>query len=425
MLAPIEKTVETTVTSSRLLPVLGLLMVSAFATPAHGDRPRDSKLLRTLTGRNEAIRMRAIAGIGGDGASQKAALDDMVSAVQRHAEETDDDELARPSTVRLIYLIGAVDDPRSEAALIELLDARHLGIAMVSADVLGKNKFYGAIEPLKKQISRADYSERYGFRFNLIRALAQMEHPDAVEYLSKLRRSLDGQLAYQLDKQLAEVNVSHFHGDQERFERWKEGGDKPAGIFQAAAFQPESLQRVMLGRDNKYYGIDIHAKRLMFVIDNSGSMKDYWGGVSRLERAKGELIHAIDDLPEDAKFAIVFFHTSVHRWRSELVEASDENKREAIQFVKRLGYGVKTNTYGALMTALTFDDDLEAVFLLTDGKPTVGGLTAPKAIVNDVLHRNRFRHLNFNTIGIGVQGPTEAFLRTLAEETGGEFRTAP
>jgi hypothetical protein len=33
--------------------------------------------------------------------------------------------------------------------------------------------------------------------------------------------------------------------------------------------------------------------------------------------------------------------------------------------------------------------------------------------------------LNFNTIGIGVQGPTESFLRTLAEQTGGEFRAAP
>lgn len=163
----------------------------------------------------------------------------------------------------------------------------------------------------------------------------------------------------------------------------------------------------------------------MFIIDNSGSMRDYWGGATRLERAKAELIHAIEDLPADAKFSIVSFHTTVNPWRNELLEASEENKREAIQFVRRLGYGVKTNTYGALRQSLEFDDELEAVFLLTDGKPTVGKIIPTRGIVSDIMHRNRFRHLNFNTIGIGVQGPTEDFLRTLAELTGGEFRTAP
>lgn len=402
----------------------GLLLAVIVPPQANSERPRESTLLRTLVGRNETIRMRTISRIGSDGASQRAALDDMIAAVRRHAEETGEDDLVRPSTVSLIYLIGGVDDPRAERLLIELLDSPHLGLAMVSADVLGKYKFYGAIEDLKKQVDRPDFKASYGFRFNVVRALAQMEHPDAVEFLSQLRPSLDGQLAYQLDELLDEVTIGHFHGDQERFDKWKaaEGREK---IFQPAAFQPESLNRVQLGRANQYYGIDIHAQRMMFIIDNSGSMRDYWGGATRLERAKAELIHAIEDLPADAKFSIVSFHTTVNPWRNELLEASEENKREAIQFVRRLGYGVKTNTYGALRQSLEFDDELEAVFLLTDGKPTVGKIIPTRGIVSDIMHRNRFRHLNFNTIGIGVQGPTEDFLRTLAELTGGEFRTAP
>ena len=129
-------------------------------------------------------------------------------------------------------------------------------------------------------------------------------------------------------------------------------------------------------------------------------------------------------MPEDAEFAIVFYHTTVKEWRNELVMATEENKREAIQFIRRLGYGNKTNTHGALRKSLDFDDDLEAVFLLTDGKPTAGDIIAPNGIVKDVLHRNRFRHLNFNTIGVGVQGLTRSFLRRLAEETNGEFRDA-
>ena len=111
-------------------------------------------------------------------------------------------------------------------------------------------------------------------------------------------------------------------------------------------------------------------------------------------------------------------------WREDLVYASEENKLEAIQFVRRLGYGDRTNTYGALRRSLEFDDDLEAVFLLTDGRPTAGNIVAPSGIVNDILHRNRFRHLNFNTIGIAVEGPTESFLKRLAEESNGEYRKA-
>ena len=47
-----------------------------------------------------------------------------------------------------------------------------------------------------------EFSESYGFRFNLVRALAQMEHPDAVEFLTELQQQLDGQLHYQLQSAL-------------------------------------------------------------------------------------------------------------------------------------------------------------------------------------------------------------------------------
>ena len=79
---------------------------------------------------------------------------------------------------------------------------------MVSADSLGKNKFYGAIDYLKKQIDRPEYDEMYGFRFNLVRSFAQMEHPDAVDFLCQLRRTLDGQLRFQIENVLKDVTVA-------------------------------------------------------------------------------------------------------------------------------------------------------------------------------------------------------------------------
>ena len=151
----------------------------------------------------------------------------------------------------------------------------------------------------------------YGFRFNLVRSFAQMEHPDAVDFLCELRRTLDGQLRFQIENVLKDVTVAHFQGDDQRFAQF-EKQERGEQIFKPAAFEPASLNRMKLERQ-QYYGIDIHARRLMFIIDRSGSMKDYWGGMSRLERAKGELIRAITELPEDSEFAIIFYDTAVKR----------------------------------------------------------------------------------------------------------------
>ena len=121
-------------------------------------------------------------------------------------------------------------------------------------------------------------------------------------------------------------------------------------------------------------------------------------------------------------FSILFFSDGVRPWRNELVQADHENKLAAKAFVRRLKCGNKTNTYGALNSSLNFDEQLEAIFLLTDGEPTTGTIVRRDAIVNAITKQNRWHYLTINTIGISVEGSTESFLRALAKGTGGEFR---
>jgi len=285
---------------------------------------------------------------------------------------------------------------------------------------------------LKQQASRPEYQASYGYRFNLLRAFTRMHHPDAIDFLTAVHPTLNGQLKHLIGTALESVTVSDFMGDEERFSEWKareneeetkdeNGQDKI--VFKTAGYESESLNRIKFAKP-QYYGIDIHAQRMMFIIDHSSSMEDYWAGMSRLARAKLELIKVIRELPEETEFAIMFFETSVRVWRKELLIASEENKLEAIAFIRRLGFGDRTNTYGALRQSLNFDQDLEAVFLLTDGQPTIGETVLPEKILMDILGRNRFRHLNFNTIGIAVNPNTEAFLKQLATGSGGEYRRA-
>ena len=392
---------------------------------ASGDAANpESRLARMLSGTNEVVRLKTIASLRAEPDRCAAASADLISAVKSEASDTKVDDAIRPSTVQLIDLLGTLHSPAVEQSLVQLLDAAHPGIAMVAANTLGENQFTGAIAALKRQVDRPEFPLSYGFRFNLIRSFALMKHPDAIEYITSLRPKVDGQLSFEIEKLLATVKEFDFQDDPQRFEAWQKARESKKIRLVAGGSESEARERMTLGQSQQYYGIEIEAKRMMFIIDNSGSMSEIEAGMTRLHRAKYELVRAIGLLPNDAEFAIVFYATDVHPWKNKLVTATDENKREAIVFIERLGYGKMTNTYGALRQAIDFDSNLEAVFLLTDGRPTTGDVVLPQGIVDDIMHRNRFRHLNFNTIGIALDGATDQFLKTIAELSGGEFRKA-
>jgi len=391
--------------------------------PGPTVRLANAKIVKVLSGNDPLRRMQAIASLQNDPESTEALLEPLINLAKTQASQTAANQMASPVMFDLLHLIGSVDRPESGQLLVELLDSPHLGIAMVAADAIGKNQIHTAIEPLKKQVDRPEFETSYGFRFNLLRALAQMEHRDALLFIDELRSQLDGQLRYEIEKLLAKVDIEQFQNDEEAFLSWKVGRE-PKIVLASGVSESDYDERMQLGPSPQYYGMEIHSKRMMFILDHSGSMLDSEYGMSRLVRAKRELIRVIEQLPADAEFAIMFYSTSVNLWRTQLVSATSANKRDAIAFVNRLTAGTHTNTHGALRRSLEFDDALEAVYLLTDGRPTCGEIVQPQGIITDVVHRNRFRHLNFNTIGIAVDGQTELFLRALAEHGAGEFRKA-
>ena len=385
---------------------------------ASAERPRQSRLARILVGRNEVNRQQQIAALSGNVAKQIKALDDLVYALNYHAKVLAEGKEIPPSFSVLVDVVAQINRPQAQDAVIKLLDCPRVDVSIIAADVLGKHKIYEAIEALKRQVERSEFESLYGYRFNLVRALVRMEHPDAIEFLGKLAKRLDGQLRHELSEQLKKIDVDDFRGDEERFAAWNQA--RTPMLVKSASYT-ESYDRINLER-NQYYGIDIHAKRLLFILDQSGSMNEQVASGTRLTRAKYELAYAIDGLPGDAEFGILFFDEVVRPWREELVVASDENKKAACQFIRRAEAGNRTNTYGALRRAMEFDDQLETIFLLTDGKPTTGHIVSQGAIIDDILRRNRTRHLTINTIGIAVEGVTESFLRNLSKHSNGEFR---
>ena len=415
----------------RLFACLVLFLPLHHSAFAETSAKNGSRLVRMLTGRSDAVREGALTRLRNSERLLASSHDELILATRTLVTEAEEGSVS-PCLVQMIDLIGQVDRPESEAVLTEWLGHANTSISMLCSESLGRHKFHGAIDAIYGQRERPDYDSYYGFRFNLVKSLALMEHPAAIEYIAALEGTLDGQLSYEISRLLAKVTREDFAGDDQRFQAFLKRSEQPEGFFRAAKFSLDRAKeyrkaepkKLNLAPPRQYYGIDIRAQRVMFIIDQSGSMREPTSSGTRLARAQQELIRAIRELPADTEFAIAAFNTRIRVWRKGLAPATDEQKMAAIQYVQRLEHTGDTNTYGALRTALTFDDSLEAVFLLTDGRPTAGPITRHDEIARDILHRNRWRHLNINTIGISVGGRTESFLRGLAENSGGEFRAA-
>ena len=89
----------------------------------------------------------------------------------------------------------------------------------------------------------------------------------------------------------------------------------------------------------------------------------------------------------------------------------------------------KTNTYGALMSALhvtgpktadkDYEVDVDTVFFLSDGRPTVGDFGDPDDILRELKNVNELRKVVIHTIAIGEF--QKDFMRRIADQNGGVF----
>jgi Mg-chelatase subunit ChlD len=257
-----------------------------------------------------------------------------------------------------------------------------------------------------------------------------------------------------------------------------------------------------------FFGTEIKSNRLVFVIDVSGSMQaadpaapqrgptggprrgpQTGGGPDnggadpdnkppvspsrvRIERAKFQLIHAIDALPANARFTIMaysggaapgpgaggvgpddplppnfggFEWLKIWKGKAQLQSASDGNKADAKKWVEALQANGTTFTYNAILHAFTVRD-ADAIVVLSDGAPTEvdrenGGELTTDKILEKVRAKNRFRRLRIDTFGFGAGAPgggvapggltlpgprggpmgLGAFMQNLARQNGGEY----
>src|SRR5262249_9925492 len=149
----------------------------------------------------------------------------------------------------------------------------------------------------------------------------------------------------------------------------------------------ERISRLHLAADNRFAGIHLTGRRVIFLIDISGSMlyvdektkaPDKWGGVIETT-AK-----IMKSLPDLEKFQVILFNENARFLFGSRVEWLDIDSNNSTQMIERVRRALEatevdgnTNMYAAFEKAFQFRErnmGLDTIYLLSDGLPNQGPL---------------------------------------------------
>lgn len=199
-----------------------------------------------------------------------------------------------------------------------------------------------------------------------------------------------------------------------------------------------STTKVREDEASQFFKEQIIAKRIMFVIDVSGSMEqedppiEGQGGGKRIERVKQELVRTIQGLKKDVSFNVIAYSSVVKSWQrlgkgQNLHQATPGNKASAVKWVESLKADGLTHTDEAIEKCFELLE-VNTIVLLSDGAP----FKEPPAqisgteIIDKVKGLNRLRGVKIYTFCFEVFKSMNAqelldFMEQLAVQNGGNM----
>ncbi|XP_008572457.1 PREDICTED: von Willebrand factor A domain-containing protein 3A, partial [Galeopterus variegatus] len=174
------------------------------------------------------------------------------------------------------------------------------------------------------------------------------------------------------------------------------------------------IQRLqwLLSGSRQLFGA-ILERKVCILLDTSGSVGPY------LQQVKMGLVLLIwEQLRKHCdSFNLLSFADGLQPWQDTLVETTDEACHEAMRWVTHLQAQGSTSVLQALLKAFSFQD-LEGLYLLTDGKPD----TSCSLVLNEVRRLKEKRDMKIHTVSLNHSDRAAAeFLRKLASFTGGRY----
>lgn len=164
----------------------------------------------------------------------------------------------------------------------------------------------------------------------------------------------------------------------------------------------------------KFFGAEIAGRRIVFVLDNSGSMQ---GG--RLETVIAELLNCLDRLRDDQEFYILFHSDAVYPMLypdpiDRYLRPTDANKRMVAAWLDTVELCLGDSVEDAINAAAMIEPD--TVFLLSDGR--IQGDNKFRVLMN-----GNSRNFPIHTFAVGMNGSVAGRknLQMIADANGGDF----
>jgi HEAT repeat protein len=286
--------------------------------------------------------------------------------------------------VRLLDAVVLSEDPAGAGLLVERLEHPVWQVRLVAVQGLGEIRVKPAVAAL---IGRLAAEPRVRIRRAIVRTLFRITGQSLPDRADLWRRW------------------------------WRNEGvafTVPAAVPRARKARP--------GGSTTYYGLPVDSNRVIFVIDQSGSMaiRSEEGKPSDWEKAVKETLNVVDGLRAKARLNLVLFETNVRAWRKTLVELKTRERIALRKYLSRQKPRGGTNLYDALKKAL-LSQGVDSIFLLSDGLPETGAYTKPEDILREIGKLNRSRRIAIHVVAIGFD---TKFLEQLAEQNGGRYVAA-
>jgi HEAT repeat protein len=303
-------------------------------------------------------------------------------------------------------------------------------------------------------------------RASAVAALGVVRRRESIEPLLERMALEEGRLVADIGGALESITGRGFG---QRLESWQQFWSTFADRFEIPTdeqlaklreAQAKSREKYSPPGSVSYHGIETPSRRILFVIDVSGSMESEvvekerfaageYPSMLRIDIVKTELMRTIEKLEPYVEFNVVAFATDVSTWKNQLVPANVLSKSSALEWVGRLQSiggsskedlaraglvgsanleAGKTNTYAALMAALGVEPGakrdeysvaVDTIFFMSDGRPSHGDYVDTDDILREVRMANSVRKVVIHTIALGEF--QKEFMRQLAGENGGVF----
>ena len=176
---------------------------------------------------------------------------------------------------------------------------------------------------------------------------------DAVPMLIEALRDKEGQVVAAAAESLEAISGKAFGYDPGKWKAWhkawlKERPKGATGPSVAPEVVKEPEPHVTRSLRPKFYGLALTAKDLVFVVDISGSVGS--GGV---QRAKRQLIEAVNRLGSDVNIAALFFAEEVQYWKDgKILPATPQNKEDLANFLRGVKPGKRTEAFLPLLAGV-------------------------------------------------------------------------